>query len=211
VEGFVEANTTYHEILPPLSMKHKCEYCGALLWAAERWKRKTPCCVNGKKDSITDPIWTDMYENQVERGVYKDNACTKQEFVADMKWFEKTFKDPSFADISRQYVVRLKRLPICIHRYNSLFAFTSVGAKEIHLPPGPPQYKIQGQLMHNIGSLEPLRGKPRSFAQIYVLDSDKQTELRMGMSQAEKFNNDQQIVIKRFQQIMTRHNEFARS
>ncbi|RHY51534.1 hypothetical protein DYB38_005830 [Aphanomyces astaci] len=65
--------------------------------------QKTPCCGDGKKDSIVEPIWADMYNDQVKRGIYKDNACTAQEFNVDMAWIQQVFKEPSFADASRKH------------------------------------------------------------------------------------------------------------
>ncbi|KAF0769967.1 hypothetical protein AaE_002642, partial [Aphanomyces astaci] len=44
VDGFVEANTQYNEVVPPLSLAHRCGHCDAVLWRAECRKRTTPCC-----------------------------------------------------------------------------------------------------------------------------------------------------------------------
>ncbi|KAH9102900.1 hypothetical protein AeMF1_020636 [Aphanomyces euteiches] len=74
------------------------------------------------------------------------------------------FRDTAFAENSR--------------KLNALFAYTSVGTKELDLGRGPPTYKIQGQLVHNIGSYLPPDGKAPSFAQVYVLDAQEQLELR---------------------------------
>ncbi|KAF0748275.1 hypothetical protein AaE_007399, partial [Aphanomyces astaci] len=197
VDGFVEANTQYNEVVPPLSLAHRCGHCDAVLWRAECRKRTTPCCGNGKKSSVTESIWADMYEHQVARGLYIGNPCSKDEFKDDMEWLKAIFKRASFGDSSK--------------KYNALFAFTSIGAKEIQLPAGPPQYKIQGQLMHNIGSLHPMEGKTRSFAQIYVLGEDGQTALRTGIAEAQECSATEKALMERFQHIMTRHNEFARS
>ncbi|KAG9409218.1 hypothetical protein AC1031_019476 [Aphanomyces cochlioides] len=99
-----------------------------------------------------------MYKDQVEHGQYVLNACDEAMFKADMMWYMSTFRSNMFADLSR--------------KYNALFAYTSIGAKEQHLPHGPPAYKIRGQLIHNIGAFEPHGSNPQNYAQIYVLAPD---------------------------------------
>ncbi|ETV64276.1 hypothetical protein H257_18814 [Aphanomyces astaci] len=94
-------------------------------------------------------------------------------------------------------------------RLNSLFAFTSIGANETQLPPGPPVYKIRGQMIHRIGSYEPLNGKPRSFAQVYVLDSDDQMQLRTRMASNLNCSAAELIIAERMQSLISKHNAFA--
>jgi hypothetical protein len=100
---FDESKTPYHEITPGLSLANRCEHCDALLWAAERQKRQTPCCQNGKFKNIEVPVWADMYDDQKNRNQYDEcNPCTEEEFKADMEWYKQQFKSPMFADTSRQ-------------------------------------------------------------------------------------------------------------
>ncbi|KAG9413787.1 hypothetical protein AC1031_013008 [Aphanomyces cochlioides] len=114
-----------------------------------------------------------------------------------MKWYMSLFRDESFPDLSRQY--------------NALFAYTSIGTNEQQLPPGPPAYKIRGELIHNIGEFEPPGSQPQTYAQIYVLDSDKLQDLRSNMAASFHFDDGQMEKAKRIQSIMTRHNSFAKS
>ena len=58
-----------------------------------------------------------------------------------------------------------------IRSYNSMFTFTSLGAKidmSINKGPGPYVFKINGQVHHRIGSLLPKRVSPR-FMRSFIL------------------------------------------
>jgi hypothetical protein len=68
-----------------------------------------------------------------------------------------------------------------IRRYNSAFAFTSLGAnivQEITRASGPYCFKISGELHHLAGSLIPEDGRPVVYAQIYIHDQMEQLRLR---------------------------------
>jgi len=61
---------------------------------------------------------------------------------------------------------------ICM--YNSVLAFTSLGAKVDELITGRPRpysFRIQGELYHKIGSLCPAEGQRPQFAQLYIHDT----------------------------------------
>ncbi|KAH9102903.1 hypothetical protein AeMF1_020639 [Aphanomyces euteiches] len=147
-----ETITLYNKIEPPFGHEHACEWCGAMLWKNERLRRQTPCCGNGKI-KINTPTWEDMYDMQVSRGQYTDaNPCSREEFMQHVNAYKNMFRDSSFAENSR--------------KLNALFAYTSIGTKELNLGHGPPTYKIQGQLIHNIGSHQPPDGKAPSYAQV---------------------------------------------
>ena len=64
-----------------------------------------------------------------------------------------------------------------IRGYNSRFAFTSLGTKNVDVPGrGPPTFKIYGRMCHYIGQLvadvEPV------FAQVYIHDEEEQARIR---------------------------------
>ena len=68
--------------------------------------------------------------------------------------------DPG-GDVLSKYFIR------SIRSYNSMFAFTSLGAKidiGINRGPGPYVFKINGQVHHRIGSLLPDEGRPPVYA-----------------------------------------------
>ncbi|KAH9093557.1 hypothetical protein Ae201684P_016184 [Aphanomyces euteiches] len=67
-------------------------------------------------------------------------------------------------------------------RYNALFAFTSIGTKEIiHGNGGPRSYTIQGELHHSIGPLLPADEEQASYAQINITDPETQASIRRRM------------------------------
>ena len=59
-----------------------------------------------------------------------------------------------------------------IRAYNNALAMASFGA-DIQTPPGrgPYCFRIHGQIYHRIGDLHPPTGMPRSFGQLYILDT----------------------------------------
>ena len=69
-----------------------------------------------------------------------------------------------------------------IRRYNSMFAFTSIGAKQdntVNQGYGPYCYRIQGENYHQMGTLLPKRGKPPVFTQLYIYDKASEIQNRM--------------------------------
>ena len=65
-----------------------------------------------------------------------------------------------------------------IRKYNSVFQLTSLGCNEVLLRGWNPQFRIQGQLCHLIGSLLPPHDREPSFLQIYFMDGDEQITRR---------------------------------
>jgi hypothetical protein len=65
--------------------------------------------------------------------------------------------------------------------YNSVLAFTSLGAKvdeSITGGPGPYSFRIRGELYHKIGSLCPAEGQRPQFAQLYIHDMKREHQNR---------------------------------
>jgi len=65
--------------------------------------------------------------------------------------------------------------------YNSVLAFTSLGAKvdeSVTGGPGPYSFHIQGELYHKIGSLCPAEGQWPQFAQLYIHDMKHERQNR---------------------------------
>ncbi|KAL9936302.1 hypothetical protein V8E36_005144, partial [Tilletia maclaganii] len=64
--------------------------------------------------------------------------------------------------------------------YNNAFAFVSIGGAHRDLSVAGQQgvytYKLQGQVYHRVGGLNPGEGYPRSFASVYFVDTDADTE-----------------------------------
>ncbi|KAH9052153.1 hypothetical protein Ae201684P_013655 [Aphanomyces euteiches] len=93
-----------------------------------------------------------------------------------------------------------------IRRYNALFAFTSIGTKEIiHGNGGPRSYTIQGELHHSIGPLLPADEEQASYAQIYITDPETQACIRRRMLGG----NLNQSTVTKIQHLLLQHNAFT--
>ncbi|KAH9080132.1 hypothetical protein Ae201684P_009078 [Aphanomyces euteiches] len=93
-----------------------------------------------------------------------------------------------------------------IRRYNALFAFTSIGTKEIiHGNGGPRSYTIQGELHHSIGPLLPADEEQASYAQIYITDPETQASIRRRMLGG----NLNQSTVTKIQHQLLQHNAFT--
>ena len=69
-----------------------------------------------------------------------------------------------------------------IRVYNSMFSFTSAGAKVdrlINKMPGPYVFKISGQNCHRIGTMLPAENSQPKFAQLYISDTANEVQNRM--------------------------------
>lgn len=69
-----------------------------------------------------------------------------------------------------------------IRAYNSMFAFTSIGGKvdtTLNNGGGPPQFILSGQNYHRIGSLLPEHGSRPKYAQLYIHDTQNETNNRL--------------------------------
>nr|GEX77187.1 hypothetical protein [Tanacetum cinerariifolium] len=69
-----------------------------------------------------------------------------------------------------------------IRRYNSMFAFTSMGGKQdtsINMRQGPYCYCLHGENYHLVGPLLPETGKPEKFAQLYIFDTKNEIQNRI--------------------------------
>lgn len=71
---------------------------------------------------------------------------------------------------------------LLIRVYNSMLAFTSMGAKIDHSvtsTQGPPAFRIHGQVYHRIGSLLPMPGKAPQYLQMYIVDTENEVSNRI--------------------------------
>nr|GEX09990.1 uncharacterized protein [Tanacetum cinerariifolium] len=70
-----------------------------------------------------------------------------------------------------------------IRRYNSMFAFTSMGGKQdtsVNVGRGPYCYQLHGENYHLAGPLLPADGKLAKFAQLYIFDTKNEIQNRIG-------------------------------
>jgi hypothetical protein len=76
----------------------------------------------------------------------------------------------------------LKKFRDNIRAYNSMFAFTSMGAKidtSVNDQPAPYVFKISGHCHHLMGFLLPVNGESPKFAQLYVFDTTHEVANRL--------------------------------
>ncbi|AQK98940.1 hypothetical protein ZEAMMB73_Zm00001d012148 [Zea mays] len=140
--------------------EHTCRYCGAVFWFQERVKS----------------------DSSIAQRRLAYNLCCKGGKIN----LEPYKRPPSvLADLlSFDGDARSKRFLRLIRAYNSLFAFTSFGAaidKAINNGTAPYVFKINGIVHHRIGTLLPRRGVMPKFAQLYIHDTNHETQNRLNM------------------------------
>jgi hypothetical protein len=87
-----------------------------------------------------------------------------------------------------------------IRSYNSMFAFTSLGAKidmGINKGPGSYVFKINGQVHHRIGSLLPENGESPVYAQLYIFYTNNEVQNRVSIFDTDRDYNDDNGVDKK--------------
>lgn len=119
--------------------------------------------------------------------------------------------DPN-GDILSKYILK------SIRSYNSMFAFTSLGAKidyGINKGPGPYVFKINGQVHHRIGSLLPEEGESLGYAQLYIVDTENEVHNRISIFDRDRDCDDDNGVDKKIVEGLIRmfdeSNELVRS
>jgi hypothetical protein len=95
-----------------------------------------------------------------------------------------------------------------MRNYNSCFQMTSFAATKRIIEPGyMPTFKIQGQVYHRIGSLQPLANEESQFLQIYFMgDQVKQAEQRCNNIPATKMQ-----IVQPLQNMLNQENELIKS
>lgn len=88
-----------------------------------------------------------------------------------------------------------------IRAYNSSLAFASLGVNEDVLPSkGPYTFRIHGSVYHRIGHVFPEVGEQPKFSQIYIYDTENETNNRI------RWNSDLNRNIHELLQNMLHHN-----
>ena len=101
-----------------------------------------------------------------------------------------------------------------IRAYNSIFSFTSMGAKidrTVNLCPGPYVYKISGQNYHRIGGLIPSHGNPPKFTQLYVHDTENEIPNRLSFLKSGDSSKDlDATIVEGINDMLDMYNQIAR-
>ncbi|KAM0899408.1 hypothetical protein ACQ4PT_021282 [Festuca glaucescens] len=137
---------------------YRCQFCGAVFWYPERCK----------------------IESSVRQRRVLYSLCCKGGKI----WVPPFASPPPFlAELLRfDGDSRSKRFIEKIRQYNSLFAFTSMGAdidKHVNDTAGPPVFKISGQVHHRIGSLLPAKGASPKFVELYIHETQNEVNNRI--------------------------------
>ncbi len=130
-----------------------CGFCNAKMWIKER----------SAKSRKNHPQFSLCCEN--DKVMLPNLPATPQELEVLL-----TSKESSVVKFRNQ-----------IRMYNSVLAFTSLGAKvdeSVIGGPGPYSFRIQGELYHKIGSLCPVEGQRPQFAQLYIHDTKHERQNR---------------------------------
>ncbi|KAJ6951656.1 hypothetical protein NC653_040948 [Populus alba x Populus x berolinensis] len=152
---------------------YKCSHCNALFWLQERLARSAK----------TNPCFTLCCNNgkvvlpaPQETPNYLDNLL-----------------NPNNGSSSKKFRREIRA-------YNSMFAFTSMGAvvdHSVNSRPGSYLFKVNGYCHHLMGSLLPMDNKDPKFAQLYIFDTDNEVSNRLQPFCNENFQSmlDSQIVV----------------
>ncbi|KAJ6987449.1 hypothetical protein NC653_020644 [Populus alba x Populus x berolinensis] len=152
---------------------YKCNHCNALFWLQERLARSAK----------TNPCFTLCCNNgkvvlpaPQETPNYLDNLL-----------------NPNNGSSSKKFRREIRA-------YNSMFAFTSMGAvvdHSVNSRPGSYVFKVNGYCHHLMGSLLPMDNRGLKFAQLYIFDTDNEVSNRLQPFCNENFQSslDSQIVV----------------
>ncbi|GJR11205.1 putative PIF1 DNA helicase/replication protein A1-like protein [Tanacetum coccineum] len=169
--GFVGISKDYIDHGDPT---FPCESCGALLWHAETLRRAT--------DALDE-----SYSICCSRG--------KVTLGTELKQPPKLLKDliTNEHDKSGSFIENIRR-------YNSMFAFTSIGGKvddTVNYGRGPFCYRIHGENYHRLGSLLPQTGKTPKFAQLYIFDTENEITNRINAVSKESCTTSKDKILDR--------------
>ncbi|XP_029643352.1 uncharacterized protein LOC115217809 [Octopus sinensis] len=102
-----------------------------------------------------------------------------------------------------------------IRKYNCAFQMTSFGANVVRETGWMPTFKVQGQVYHHIGSLQPLQNCKPLFLQIYFISNyNRQLDVHFGVipqpanTDADNFDRD---VLLSLQNMLHEHNSYIHS
>ncbi|KAH9703741.1 helitron like n domain-containing protein [Citrus sinensis] len=168
---------------------YTCQYCGAILWYEER---------NKKTKKVSYPKFTFCcMEGRVQIPFMKETPPLLKYLLG--------------ADSGQKGSKFRKN----IRAYNSMFAFTSMGGRvdaSINQSKGPFVFRMSGQNYHHIGSLLPEVGKKPQFAQLYIYDTENETDNRINtlLKHGTKTEIDHEI-LHELSKMLDQHNNLVKS
>ncbi|XP_004301603.1 PREDICTED: uncharacterized protein LOC101297450 [Fragaria vesca subsp. vesca] len=136
----------------------QCNHCGAYFWIGE-------ALISSVRTNNNAPIYS--------------GCCLKGEIQIPLSDstppFLQQLLDPNNG---RQSLLFRENIRV----YNSMFCFTSMGAKiesDMNKRSGPYVFKICGQIHHMMGSALPSEGERPKYAQLYIYDTRNEVSNRM--------------------------------
>ncbi|KAM0931492.1 hypothetical protein ACQ4PT_000481 [Festuca glaucescens] len=173
---------------------YRCERCGALFWFLERCKRSSV----GKGRL---PVFSRCcLRGKVSLPRFNDWPSPLKELLS-----------LSCGSASTHFY----RL---IRHYNSLFAFTSMGAdidRTVNSGGAPYIFKMCGSAYHQIGSLLPCETDPPKFAQLYIVDSADEVQKRIDLFGQEDIaegsctESADPLIVKELTEMLDQHNHLV--
>jgi hypothetical protein len=176
----------------------QCPFCQALHWMEERLARSSiqspkfgMCCNSGKIILPAPPEPPQPLKSLLDGNNQSNGTSPLSSFKSDFYIEAKEFREN-------------------IRNYNNAFAFSSLGVKidsSVYGPNGIYTFRIQGELYHRISTLLPPNGKPPNFAQIYIYDSNPQSQAQ---TRANRVHDKVDInTILRLQEMLEHHNPYV--
>jgi hypothetical protein len=157
--------------------------------SSERSPKFGMCCKSGK---ISWPAMPDPPEplRSLLDGTNQSNRMSSSSFSPDS--------------------LEAKEFRTNIRNYNNAFAFSSLGVTidpSVYGAHGIFTFRIQGELCHRISTLLPRDGEPPKFAQLYIYDSDPQSQAQM---RANRVHNKVNVnTVLQLQQMIELHNPYV--
>ncbi|XP_035835770.1 uncharacterized protein LOC110888207 [Helianthus annuus] len=120
-----------------------------------------------------------LWDSKKGRGKHKDGKTSYSLCCGYSKVELPDYKDarPNYEKLFRCVDKESKHFLNNIRRYNSMFAFTSMGGKvdpTVNRGNAPFCYRISGENYHTIGSLLPENGSKPKFCQLYIYDTENE-------------------------------------
>ncbi|EFP05098.1 hypothetical protein CRE_20673, partial [Caenorhabditis remanei] len=143
-------------------MDNECSFCGALYFKCKFsvMKRKRGRSISGEtttKGDFTACCMSGAVKIE-QKNIPHD---LKKLFLAN-----KDFKDQNLWKESKNFIENIRQ-------YNNSLAMACMKA-DVQLPTGGPYcYRIHKQVYHLIGDFHPGIGKPRNFAQVFIMDTEQ--------------------------------------
>ncbi|XP_076934807.1 uncharacterized protein LOC143601228 [Bidens hawaiensis] len=138
---------------------------------------------HGDQNLICELCHAKLWKNEGGIGKKKEGKTTYFLCCGYGKVELPEFKDapPAYKDLFSNVGPKSKFFLKNIRRYNSMFAFTSMGGKvdsSINRGNAPFVFRISGQNYHSIGSLLPENGSKPKFSQLYIYDTENEVSNR---------------------------------